>query len=265
MSSPLKTALTGLTEKALNATLRNPALKSVPGKIRNSLTWNAVVFCASTLAAKALTPKAALMVANGVLVVAATWILAFAAGRADAEAELRPVIADLGQSVIQAAAHTAPVLTGPVPGLVLPSARPVPRPVLAAKEPYGDDRLCLAFNIFHEGRDQPETGRILIGQVTQNRVGMRASWGTMCDTIFAPWQYSWTHESPYIDLSNPIERQALRDAFLLADRLIDGRVPDISRGATHYFNPKKADPAWKTAFQQIGFPKRDAGDHLFFR
>ena len=178
MSSSLKAALTGLTEKALNATVRNAALMGVPGRVRDSLTWNAVVLGAHTVAAKALTPKAALMAVNGLILVSVTWILAFNAGRADAEAEMRPVLT--------ASASAVPALTGPVPDL-LPSARPVPRPVLAAKEPYGDDRLCLAFNIFHEGRDQPETGRILIGQVTQNRVGSRASWNTMCKTIFAPW------------------------------------------------------------------------------
>lgn len=129
-------------------------------------------------------------------------------------------------------------------------ARPPQKPNFVIAE-YSDDELCLAINLYHEARGEGQKGQILAGQTTQNRVGMRASWRDLCDVVFSPSQFSWTLEQPYMDLSQPAERQALRDMLGLARQLVAGRIPDLSYGATHYYNPNKVTPSWQASYQEV--------------
>jgi spore germination cell wall hydrolase CwlJ-like protein len=50
--------------------------------------------------------------------------------------------------------------------------------------------FCLALNIFHEARGEPEPGRIEVALVTLNRA--QASGQTVCQVVKAPFQFSWT-------------------------------------------------------------------------
>lgn len=137
--------------------------------------------------------------------------------------------------------------------------RPAPKPLVKMFE-YSDDQLCMAFALFHEARGEPREGQILAGLVTKNRVGL-SGWENVCDVVFAPSQYSFTLEHPYIDMSDPVERQSFREALDLSRDLTMGAIPDISRNATHYYNPAKVTPHWEPAFQEVAFVQ----GHRFMR
>lgn len=143
----------------------------------------------------------------------------------------------------------------------LPEAEDHEQSVLLASDAYSDDTLCYAFNIFHEARGELRNGQVSVAQVTANRVGMRDSWKTVCDAVYAYAQFSWTLDKPYIDLSDPVEREAFRDALIIANRVDNGKELDLVAGATHYYNPDDADPDWADDFMKVAM----IGSHLFMR
>ncbi len=142
--------------------------------------------------------------------------------------------------------------------LIIARLPPAPEPVV---EPYTDAMLCHAVNIFHEARDQSVKGQRLVAQTVENRIGMREKWTDVCAVVFADSQFSWTEEKPYIDLSDAIERDAFRKALNLAEAASTGEMDLGDEGITHYYNPDKADPPWRTAFVQVVAE----GDHAFFK
>lgn len=154
------------------------------------------------------------------------------------------------------------VITAELPPLV-------PLPAVAAKRPatkpgriasrISDEEICLGFNIFHEARDQPRRGRVMVGMVTMNRVLTRGS--DVCREVFRPMQFSWTFERPYINMSDPAERAAFRDAIVTARSVISGEEDDELMGAVQYYNPSKVTPQWRTAFAEVFV----IGDHRFMR
>lgn len=187
------------------------------------------------------------VMANVSVLIMAAYVLGNVSGKAESDRRNQVIIQRLSSEIIIA---TAPKISYD--------------DVLTPKDAlvkYSDEQLCMAFNIFHESRNQPRAGRVMVGQVTKNRTGSRRSWGSVCDTVFADWQFSWTHEKPYIDLAKPKEREALRDALVLSEKILRNQEPDASRGAMHYYNPTKATPFWRDAYVKIGM----VGDHMFLK
>ena len=50
---------------------------------------------------------------------------------------------------------------------------------------------CLAKNIYHEAAKEPIAGQLAVGIVTLNRFAS-GDWGSICDTVYAKGQFSWT-------------------------------------------------------------------------
>ena len=62
---------------------------------------------------------------------------------------------------------------------------------------------CLALNLYHEARGEPEIGQWAVAQVTMNRAEHDPA--KVCDTVFKPRQFSWTNplvEAPARDSSS---------------------------------------------------------------
>ena len=51
-----------------------------------------------------------------------------------------------------------------------------------------------------------------------------------------------------------------RQAYMVADQILDGNYNDPTGGALHYYNPNEANPAWG---QRSGGQWKKIGDHLF--
>lgn len=127
----------------------------------------------------------------------------------------------------------------------------------------------LARTLFGECRGEPEIGQIAVAWVVKNRAARPSWWGkTVAGVCLAPWQFScWLPEDhdegqrerlEALDDSNPIYVQ-LR---ALAQKVIDGTVPDPTHGATHYkVHGTKA--SWDHAIASLT-PVR-IGHHDFYR
>ena len=53
---------------------------------------------------------------------------------------------------------------------------------------------CLADNIYHEARGETVMGQIAVAQVTMNRVSHDYFPDSVCDVVWQPNQFSWTHD-----------------------------------------------------------------------
>lgn len=57
-----------------------------------------------------------------------------------------------------------------------------------------NDLMCLATNIYHEARGEPEAGQFLVGFVTMNRVRDPRWPGSVCKVVYQPGQFIWTNK-----------------------------------------------------------------------
>jgi N-acetylmuramoyl-L-alanine amidase len=80
-----------------------------------------------------------------------------------------------------------------------------------------------------------------------------------------PWQFScWNKNDPNLPklLSLTPDDKLFAAALKIAEEAVDGNIPDITGGATHYYNPKAVDkrPEWA-----VGNPICVIGKHHFYR
>lgn len=116
---------------------------------------------------------------------------------------------------------------------------------------YGDEEMCLALNIYHEGRGEDVKGQEMIALVTLNRVKSPRWRDTICGVVYQAAQFSWTLEKPYMDLSTEGERKSYRRAIDIARRAVRGELIDNSMGADHYYNPHKVTPGWAAVMSEV--------------
>ena len=99
---------------------------------------------------------------------------------------------------------------------------------------------CLAMNIYHEARGEVIEGQIAVAHVTMNRVKDNYWPGTICEVVYQPSQFSWTHQ---ISDHTPKERAAYDRALVIARDVMIGNTVDPSNGATFY-HANYVNPAW---------------------
>jgi len=116
---------------------------------------------------------------------------------------------------------------------------------------------CLAQNIYHEARGQSEKGQIAVALVTMNRVNHVNFPNSICEVVFQPYQFSWTHQNMIIDYANNIERKAWEKSLQIALAVMLGDVYNNMYGITHY-HATSVNPNWGYSLvMQID-------DHKFF-
>ena len=125
---------------------------------------------------------------------------------------------------------------------------------------------CLALNLYHEARGEPEIGQWAVAQVTMNRAEHDPA--KVCDTVFEPRQFSWTNrlvEAPTPEIRRtraenymPREAEAWELAKKIARLTLQGRGRNVVGGATHYHADYVA-PRWASTFSQVA----QIGSHVF--
>lgn len=127
--------------------------------------------------------------------------------------------------------------------------------------------MCLAMNLYHEGRGLPIVEQYAIALVTMNRAGQDNQ--KVCKVVMAPYQFSWTNnggatwEGKNIRLAKyltPLELSAWDTSLKISKAVLDGRMFDITTGSTHY-HLKTVKPVWAKKLQ----PTRNFGPHVFYR
>jgi len=132
------------------------------------------------------------------------------------------------------------------------------------------DRDILARTLWGEARGESLAGQIAVAWTIRNRVkdGKDKSWwgegyASVCQK---PYQFScWNKSDPnFASLSGAkqIPFRELAQIRIAADQVIDGKVPDPTGGATHYYaTSMKTPPTWAAKAKQT----LRLGGHVFFR
>lgn len=119
---------------------------------------------------------------------------------------------------------------------------------------------CLATNMYHESRGEGTRGIIAVANVTMNRLKSSKYPETVCSVVNqkvkSTCQFSWVCEQN-IKIRNYVKYLEIRR---LAERVYNGKVKDITKGATHFHN-SNVFPSWAS---QLVHTTR-IGNHLFYK
>jgi N-acetylmuramoyl-L-alanine amidase len=132
------------------------------------------------------------------------------------------------------------------------------------------DRDILVRTLWGEARGESLAGQIAVAWTIRNRVNdgnAKSWWGEgYAGVCQKPYQFScWNKNDPnyaYLSGAKQIPFRELAQARIAADQVIDGKVPDPTAGATHYYaTTMPKPPAWvKGATQTLAL-----GYHVFFK
>ena len=115
---------------------------------------------------------------------------------------------------------------------------------------------CGAQNIYHESRGESNLGQIAVAQVVRNRVESSKYPNTVCEVVWQPKQFSWTHDGRS---DEPKDRKAFIKAVWL--HLIANMKNDFTDGATNFYAHKKVTPSWASEKEVVAL----IGNHTFLK
>ncbi len=130
------------------------------------------------------------------------------------------------------------------------------------------NEMLLARMIYGEARGCSPQERIAVGFTAVNRAA-RGRWygGNLREVILRPHQYScFNRNDPNrTQLMDPqqYDEQAFEECLDVARGIISGNYEDPTQGATHYFNPRAANPSWANRLTRIG--RINNSRHVFYR
>jgi spore germination cell wall hydrolase CwlJ-like protein len=117
---------------------------------------------------------------------------------------------------------------------------------------------CLALNIYHEARGEPLEGLLAVAAVTLNRVWHKRFPNSICEVVWQPRQFSWTHDGKSDWPENPAAweraQRIARLTFLLE------RVDTVG-DATHFHATYSRTPYWARSFEK----GRTIGRDVFYK
>lgn len=137
-----------------------------------------------------------------------------------------------------------------------------------------NDIETLARTIYGEARGESKQGRIAVACVILNRVKRKKMCGwheingykvaTIAATCLKPYQFScWNRNDPNrkIIIQVKSDNKKFAECLEIARAVCDEEIEDITKGSTHYYNPKACPmPTWAKGKS----PCLVIGNHLFF-
>ena len=122
---------------------------------------------------------------------------------------------------------------------------------------------CLAMNIYHEARGEPEAGKYAVGHVVMNRVSNSRYPDEVCKVVRQGGfkrryrcQFSWWCDGKS---DQPIDRAAWQTSKRIAYLVYAGFSVDPTRGAMWY-HADYVSPYWRDAFTRSA----KIGQHIFY-
>lgn len=119
-------------------------------------------------------------------------------------------------------------------------ARSTHHPVMNLAPLTRREVLCVALNIYFEARGSSHNDQIGVSMVVRNRAKMTQQ--SYCSVIWARHQFSWTRGS--IRNLVPRDNDAWETSLHRAMHVVLYNPPDITGGATHFYQPRKVTPPW---------------------
>ena len=143
-----------------------------------------------------------------------------------------------------------------------------------------EEVYCLAKNVYYESKGEDIQGQFAVASVTVNRTKDPRFPDTICEVVRQSavikgtntrvCAFSWYCEGNKrkdLFLKNPdgtINHAAIEQfqvASIVAIKVLAGVVPDNTNGATHFYNPSVAQPAWRNQLKKTA----RYGNHDFHR
>jgi spore germination cell wall hydrolase CwlJ-like protein len=133
-----------------------------------------------------------------------------------------------------------------------------------------NDRDILARTVWGEARGESLNGQIAVAWTIRNRVNdgnSRSWWGEgYAGVCQKPYQFScWNRSDPnfvYLSGVKQIPFREFAQARIAADQVLDGKVPDPTGGATHYYaTTMSKPPTWTRGAKHT----LKLGHHMFFK
>jgi spore germination cell wall hydrolase CwlJ-like protein len=119
--------------------------------------------------------------------------------------------------------------------------------------------LCLSLNVFYEARGESVPGQYAVAQVTMNRAG--GDQRRVCDVVYAPRQFSWTHQKVRHRKPWKTDPEAWERARIIA-RIVIQRptlMNVLVNDADHY-HATYVNPRWIFGLQRTA----RIGRHIFY-
>lgn len=124
---------------------------------------------------------------------------------------------------------------------------------------------CLAINVYHEARGEPDEGQLAVAYVTLNRAESRNM--HVCDVVVEPYQFSWTIGGVMMRVNGwslmphrvPNNAKAMKKAVEISRLAMQRAVNDPTQGA-HFYHADYVSPYWKHSMTQIAA----IGQHRFY-
>lgn len=127
------------------------------------------------------------------------------------------------------------------------------------------DAYVVIGTVWEEAKGEGRAGMQAVLNVIMNRA--KGDISKARDEVLKPKQFSiWNNVSDPEGYSIRLaKRAANEESYQIAVQLVDaamkGKLPDITGGATHYYNPKKANPSWANVLQVT----KVIGNHKFMK
>jgi len=141
--------------------------------------------------------------------------------------------------------------------------RPAARPGSVGVGSFSDKEI-LALTLQAEAGGEGYEGMLAAGSVIANRAASGKYGEGITGVIMKPGQFSaWNGVTGYAGGEGAIDMDKVRPsktALRAADAILSGNYEDITGGATHYYNPAVASPAWGG---DVGDNWFDIGRHRF--
>jgi spore germination cell wall hydrolase CwlJ-like protein len=141
--------------------------------------------------------------------------------------------------------------------------RPAARPGTVGVGSFSDKEI-LALTLQAEAGGEGYEGMLAAGSVIANRAASGKYGKGITGVIMKPGQFSaWNGVTGYAGGEGAINMDKVRpskSALKAAEAILSGNYEDITGGATHYYNPKVASPAWGG---DVGDNWFDIGRHRF--
>jgi N-acetylmuramoyl-L-alanine amidase len=131
------------------------------------------------------------------------------------------------------------------------------------------EKACMQVNLFFEARGESYRGMQAVAAVTYNRTESKAYKGSVCQVVFAPRQFSWTHQQPYDKILALLDgdtknltakdKQRFQVALDIASKPRVEFLKILPRDVLHYHSVK-VNPYWKNYKVKVA----TIGKHVFY-
>ncbi len=147
-----------------------------------------------------------------------------------------------------------------------PSLSTETRPESIDAQHQGREIHCLALNVYHEARGEPQAGQYAVAEVTMNRVASKRFPDTVCDVVYEKrWDrirkryvgaFSWTE----LAAKPASDAKAWKLALEVAEGTYQERIESQVYGALFY-HARHIRPSWARKKARVA----RVGRHIFYK